>query len=178
MFQFRWFPSYTYFIHHRLSEYCSDGFPHSDIRGSMLICSSPRLFAAYHVLRRLLMPRHSPCALIRLTSSQLASLLGLLLQTFAFTGGCSSFAKGALRWRLLRVRVFCPSLRAFDFQCLAIPRTISRSPQRLNYVSKFSVLLLPVTLCASYALAFFLKKPVFLLFPLFNFQPTFNHLNG
>ena len=55
---------------------------------------------------------------------------------------------------------------------LASPRTISRSPQRLNYVSKFSVLLLPVTLCASYALAFFLKKPVFLLFPLFNFQTT------
>ena len=43
------------------------GFPHSDIPGSQLICSSPRLFAAYHVLRRLLMPRHSPCALLRLT---------------------------------------------------------------------------------------------------------------
>ena len=44
------------------------GFPHSDIPGSQLICSSPRLFAAYHVLLRLLMPRHSPCALLRLTS--------------------------------------------------------------------------------------------------------------
>ena len=42
------------------------GFPHSDIRGSRLICSSPRLFAACHVLLRLLMPRHSPCALFRL----------------------------------------------------------------------------------------------------------------
>ena len=42
-------------------------FPHSDICGSMLICSSPQLFAAYHVLLRLLMPRHSPCALSRLT---------------------------------------------------------------------------------------------------------------
>ena len=29
------------------------GFPHSDIRGSMLIHSSPRLFAVYHVLLRL-----------------------------------------------------------------------------------------------------------------------------
>ena len=54
-------------IQHTLSEYCSDGFPHSDISGSMLICSSPKLFAAYHVLHRLLMPRHSPCALFRLT---------------------------------------------------------------------------------------------------------------
>ena len=60
-------PTYDYFIHHRLTEYCSAVFPHSDICGSMLICSSPQLFAAYHVLLRLLMPRHSPCALIRLT---------------------------------------------------------------------------------------------------------------
>ena len=66
-------PTYGYFIHHRLTEYCSAVFPHSDIRGSMLICSSPQLFAAYHVLHRLLMPRHSPCALLRLTSSQPAS---------------------------------------------------------------------------------------------------------
>ena len=43
------------------------GFPHSDISGSLLICSSPKLFAACHVLHRLLMPRHSPCALISLT---------------------------------------------------------------------------------------------------------------
>ena len=46
------------------------GFPHSDISGSQLICSSPKLFAAYHVLHRLLMPRHSPCALISLISSK------------------------------------------------------------------------------------------------------------
>ena len=40
------------------------GFPHSDICGSMCICHSPQLFAAYHVFRRLLVPRHPPCALI------------------------------------------------------------------------------------------------------------------
>ena len=43
------------------------GFPHSDICGSMIICISPQLFAAYHVFLRLLVPRHPPCALIRLT---------------------------------------------------------------------------------------------------------------
>ena len=43
------------------------GFPHSDICGSMDICSSPQLFAAYHVFLRLLVPRHPPCALVRLT---------------------------------------------------------------------------------------------------------------
>ncbi len=40
------------------------GLPHSDIRGSMVICTSPRLFAAYHVLLRLPEPRHPPFALI------------------------------------------------------------------------------------------------------------------
>ena len=50
------------------------GFPHSDICGSRIICISPQLFAAYHVFLRLLVPRHPPCALIRLTfcSSALA----------------------------------------------------------------------------------------------------------
>ena len=39
------------------------GFPHSDTRGSQNIGFSPRLFAAYRVLRRLLAPRHPPFAL-------------------------------------------------------------------------------------------------------------------
>ena len=43
------------------------GFPHSEIAGSMLSCSSPKLSAAYHVFHRLPVPRHSPCALVRLT---------------------------------------------------------------------------------------------------------------
>ena len=42
----------------------SAGLPHSDIRGSMGICPSPRLFAACHVLLRLREPRHPPCALL------------------------------------------------------------------------------------------------------------------
>ena len=54
-------------IQYTLMRYCRTGFPHSDISGSKLICSSPKLFAAYHVLHRLLMPRHSPCALLCLT---------------------------------------------------------------------------------------------------------------
>src|SRR5438105_15596159 len=46
----------------------SVGLPHSEILGSQLVCSSPRLIAAYHVLRRLPVPRHPPCALTRLIS--------------------------------------------------------------------------------------------------------------
>ena len=68
MFQFRRFPSYTYLIQCRICGLFPQGFPHSDIHGSMLICSSPWLFAACHVLHRLLVPRHSPCALFCLTS--------------------------------------------------------------------------------------------------------------
>ena len=43
------------------------GFPHSDICGSQDICSSPQLFAACRVFRRLSVPGHPPCALFRLT---------------------------------------------------------------------------------------------------------------
>jgi hypothetical protein len=38
-------------------------FPHSEISGSKIICISPKLIAAYHVLHRLQEPRHPPCAL-------------------------------------------------------------------------------------------------------------------
>src|SRR3954469_10797404 len=43
------------------------GFPHSEIPGSKPICGSPGLIAAYRVLHRLLVPRHSPYTLSSLT---------------------------------------------------------------------------------------------------------------
>ena len=43
-----------------------DGLSHSEIPGSMVICTLPGLIAAYHVLHRLREPRHPPCALISL----------------------------------------------------------------------------------------------------------------
>ena len=52
-----------YSVHDLLAE----GFPHSDIRGSTIARISPRLFAACHVLHRLLAPRHPPNALVTLT---------------------------------------------------------------------------------------------------------------
>ena len=60
-------PLHTLWIGVWMHEVCSCGFPHSDICGSVDICSSPQLFAAYHVFHRLLVPRHPPCALSRLT---------------------------------------------------------------------------------------------------------------
>ena len=43
------------------------GFPHSEIFGSTLVCSLPKLIAACRVLHRLLAPRHPPYALSSLT---------------------------------------------------------------------------------------------------------------
>ena len=40
------------------------GFPHSDISGSIPVCKSPELFAAYHVLLHFRKPRHPPFALL------------------------------------------------------------------------------------------------------------------
>ena len=84
MFQFSGFPPYTYGFSIRSMDMSPWGFPHSDICGSRLICSSPQLFAAYHVFLRLLVPRHPPCALCSLTSNyaillDLSSLLQLQL---------------------------------------------------------------------------------------------------
>ena len=56
-------PLLTLWIGVRMVRVCRTGFPHSDICGSKVICTSPQLFAAYHVFLRLLVPRHPPCAL-------------------------------------------------------------------------------------------------------------------
>ena len=60
-------PFLTLWIGVRITEVCSVRFPHSEISGSMGICPSPKLFAAYHVFHRLLVPRHPPYALISIT---------------------------------------------------------------------------------------------------------------
>ena len=72
-------PFHTLWIGVWMTEVCSAGFPHSDICGSLDICSSPQLFAAYHVFRRLLVPRHPPCALLCLTVLRLCVALHNLL---------------------------------------------------------------------------------------------------
>ena len=62
-------PLHTLWIGVWIHEVFSCGFPHSEICGSVDICSLPQLIAAYHVFHRLLVPRHPPCALLRLTAS-------------------------------------------------------------------------------------------------------------
>ena len=62
-------PEHNLWIQLCTTEVCSARFPHSEICGSSDMCSSPQLIAAYHVFHRLLVPRHPPCALIRLTNN-------------------------------------------------------------------------------------------------------------
>ena len=64
-------PGVWLWIHHTSPGGFPGRFPHSDISGSMDICSSPKLFAAYHVFHRLLVPRHPPCALSSITNFDL-----------------------------------------------------------------------------------------------------------
>ncbi len=68
----RWFTSLrslvpTYVFSRTYHGFCHGGFPHSEISGSTPVCGSPKLIAACHVLHRLFLPRHPPCALSSLT---------------------------------------------------------------------------------------------------------------
>ena len=63
MFQF---PSFAFHIRGIMQLHCI-GLPHSEIFGSKVICTYPKLVAAYHVLHRLPEPRHPPFALILLS---------------------------------------------------------------------------------------------------------------
>ena len=54
------------------------GLPHSEIPGSKVVCTSPRLIAAYHVLHRLSVPRHPPYALISLTKTSFQQITTVL----------------------------------------------------------------------------------------------------
>ena len=60
-------PSVYLCIQYTVTEVFSARFPHSDIHASLNMCFLTWLFAAYHVLHRLPVPRHPPCALLCLT---------------------------------------------------------------------------------------------------------------
>ena len=85
-------PSVYLCIQHTVTVSSSAGFPHSDICGSRDICSSPQLFAAYHVFLRPSVPRHPSCALLCLTSQipllrhsvAVLSSFSLLITNFRF----------------------------------------------------------------------------------------------
>ena len=98
------------------------GLPHSDMRGSIPVCGSPRLFAAYHVLLRRRKPRHPPFALLlflvnlmKLQSlsrnSKISEFLDIRLSFLVFftslclsilSMNCPFFSNGLQRYSLFR----------------------------------------------------------------------------
>ena len=92
MFQFRRFPLCSYGFTAQYYDVTHSGLLHSDILGSMSAYDSPKHFVVCHVLLRLLMPRHSPCALLRLT-----------LWSFCFSHNVQILVPHAIKvcWRLI-----------------------------------------------------------------------------
>ena len=69
MVQFPWFALWKACI--CFQSQINLGFPHSEIHGSKVACTSPWLIAARYVLHRLIVPRHPPYALSSLVSRPL-----------------------------------------------------------------------------------------------------------
>ena len=67
MFQFPALASCTYGFRAGSAGISRRGLPHSGIPGLASVCDYPGLIAAYHALRRLLVPRHPPYTLSSLT---------------------------------------------------------------------------------------------------------------
>ena len=109
-----------------------NGFPHSDISGSKRVCRSPKLIAAYHVLHRLLMPRHPSCALLCLTKNILNSQLKLLALLYAIV-------KDQKRLRTRRCRIVTRLHGTFEIQYIESRISIANrwlpSPLRRMYCS-------------------------------------------
>jgi hypothetical protein len=118
----------TAYVFNRASQGITPGgFPHSDISGSTLARNSPKHFAACHVLRRLLAPRHPPHALSSLTYSVHAASTVLAVatmrsrrnlldeidaSTLRLIRSCAR-RSGARHVRLVRLGPFRPAARAF-----------------------------------------------------------------
>ena len=86
------------------------GLSHSEIFGSKVICTYPKLIAAYHVLHRLREPRHPPCALIY----------------FLLSPDSSPFLKKDLNQM---VRYILLALTKFTFFCTSCQRSFDYIPQ-------------------------------------------------
>ena len=84
----------------------SGGLPHSEIHGSKPILSSPWLIAEYHVFHRLLLPRHSPNALLALDLIQKKT-------------GLTATAReaGTTRYPYPRPKAYFPAWLAPDIEC-------------------------------------------------------------
>ena len=111
------FPGFAHtrlWIHRAVRGFYPRGFPHSEIPGSKPACGSPRLIAACHVLHRLLLPRHPPCALssltIKFTRCTAASPLASSYQLSATQQNHYTPSQTSWAFCLLIARQACPML--------------------------------------------------------------------
>ena len=147
MFQFPGLPSCTYGFSTECMDMTPYGFSHSDICESMPACGSSQLFAAYHVLLRLLVPRHPPYALIRLTFFFLGppSLIYCDIDnTWLFLPSCPLAFLASLVSRLEIVSYLFLSRKTFPlFLLCSFQRTFSLLPFRTMEINGFE----PLTPC-------------------------------
>src|SRR5450432_1982215 len=118
MVHFPGFARTRLWIHRAVRGVYPRGFPHSEIPGSKPTCGSPRLIAACHVLHRLLLPRHPPCALSSLTIKFTRHTGRLRRQLLAF-GSTTPHAFANLMGLKL------PAHRAFDALTSCAPAEVS-----------------------------------------------------
>ena len=114
---------YTYVFSIRYLRITTSEFPHSEICGLTVVCTFPQLIAACHVLRRLLVPRHPPYALIYLTillaifMHCFVAALFMLIHVhkyihFTFANHSSHFIKLASQTKLLSSAYFSYKIEA------------------------------------------------------------------
>ena len=135
------------------------------------MCGSPRLIAACHVLHRLLMPRHSPCALISLTSSGRISYHSLPPSgESSFTSSPLLSKSKPLRW----VSIWCgASRRSFIApirSCFEEISVLTRIMQASDLVHCSFVLPIILEFHKVYFVTSLLLARNFLLASLFSFQ--------
>ena len=110
------------------------GFPHSEIRVSSDICSYARLIAACHVLLRLPVPGHPPCALSSLTLSLVKSRL---LRHFFARSIPIQLRSNWLQNPSIFRRLFCLAISRLSRHFFARSIQIRLRSNRLRNPSKF-----------------------------------------
>ena len=131
MFQFRPFPSYAYLIQRTITEYCSAGFPHSEIHGYSGYLLLP---VAYRSLSR---PSSAPDA-------KAFPLRSFQLDLFEIFGShivelCRQFNGRSFRLRNCYPSPLrcCPQLKLLTFCCLAYHFSLIVQFSRYNALLSF-----------------------------------------
>ena len=127
------------------------GLPHSEIFGLKVICTSPKLIAAYHVLHRLWEPRHPPYALSNFSFTFIAilayrykcNLICFLFRNwfFIFLPICQRtfFARSAKLWRITDSNRWLPACKAGALASWANPPSCYGQLTMNNWQSIFNL---------------------------------------